>query len=250
MNILEVEDVSLSFGGIYALCDVSFSVMSSEVFAIIGPNGSGKTSLFNCISGIYRPDRGRIEFKGIGIIGMKPDKVASLGISRTFQNIKLFSNMTCFGNILLGRHIKFSSGILRVTFGADRSEYVKHRRFIEDIVDFLGLQAFRDVRVADVPMGVQRKVELARALASEPELVLLDEPTAGLTSEEKMEFSYYIREIRGRMGITVVVIEHDVKVVSGISDRMIALNYGMKIAEGSPQDVCGHPEVVSSYLGA
>ncbi len=252
--LLQVDNVYLSFGGVNALLGVSFEVQRGEIFSIIGPNGAGKTTLFNCINGIYRPDGGRIRFKGMAIQRKKPDVIARLGIARTFQNIELFSNMNTMENILLGRHIYMQTGLLkgglrwgRRSFAA--REEVAHRRKVEEIIDFLELQAVRDKPVGGLPYGTQKRIELGRALALEPELLLLDEPCAGMNAEEKQDLVFWVKDIQDEMGVTILVIEHDMSMVMDISDRILAINFGRPIAEGPPEMVQHHPEVLKAYLG-
>ena len=246
--LLEVRDLRLSFGGIEALGGISLSVVEGETLALIGPNGSGKTSLFNCITGIYRPTAGSIAFRGESLLERSPEAITGLGIARTFQNLRLFHNMTVLDNLMVGRHLYFRGNFLAALLRLRREEIV-HRRRCEEIIEFLNLEPVRKSRVADCAYGIQKRIELGRALATEPRLLLLDEPVSGLTQEEKEEFAYWIHEIRGRLGVTVLLVEHDLRVASRLAGRMVALDHGALIAEGAPGEVQRHPDVIRAYLG-
>ncbi|MBU3915728.1 ABC transporter ATP-binding protein [bacterium] len=254
MSFFTVKDLGISFGGLKALQDINFEIKKGEVFAIIGPNGAGKTTLFNCINGIYKPNHGSILFKNREITGLRPDKIARAGIARTFQNIELFNNMNCMENIMLGRHIYMKTGILRggLMWGKNSfagKEEAVHRHKVEEIIDLLDLQSSRNQLVGGLPYGTQKLVELGRALALEPDLLLLDEPCAGMNSEEKQDMIFWIKDIQDELGITILLIEHDMQMVMDISDRILVINFGRPITEGSPGEVQKHPEVLKAYLG-
>jgi len=248
MPLLQLDQLAISFGGIMALAGVDLQVEDQEILSVIGPNGSGKTTMFNCISGVYRPDRGQVLFRNKSLLGFSPDAIASKGVARTFQNLRLFLHMTVLDNLLLGRHVKFQRKPVKV-FLRLRSEELRHREAVEEIIDFLDLQAYRQARVSDCPYGVQKRVEMGRALAMEPQMLLLDEPISGLTSEEKEETAYRITEIRGRYKTAILLVEHDLRIASRLADRMIALDYGQKISQGSPEEVQRAPAVIKAYLG-
>jgi branched-chain amino acid transport system ATP-binding protein len=253
-SILKIENLTISFGGIRALNNVSFEVEKGAIYSIIGPNGAGKTTVFNCISGIYPPDSGRIFYKGQETTHLKPYQVAKKGIARTFQNIELFSHMTTMDNLMLGRHLHMKTGVWRgATFihkGSKAArEEIENRGKVEEVIDFLELQAARNQFVINLPYGTRKLVELGRALALNPEVILLDEPSAGMNMEEKGDLMFSIQDIRDDLGITVLLVEHDMNLIMDISDRILALNYGEKIADGIPEEIQRHPEVLKAYLG-
>ena len=250
--LLSIENVSISFGGVRALRDVSMSVAAGAIVSVIGPNGAGKTTLFNCITGVYRASSGHVRLAGRELVGQKPHRIAELGVARTFQNIELFARMTVLDNLLLGRHLHMRAGPLggMLFMRKVKEEEVKQRRRAEEILDFLDLQAARDRFVLQLPYGVRKKVELARALAVEPKLLLLDEPSAGMNAEEKEDLVHLISDVRDEMRVTVVLVEHDMGLVMGISDHVVVLDHGERIAEGSPAEVTENPDVIRAYLGA
>ena len=249
--LLSVENVSLAFGGVKAISDVSFDIRKGEIRAIIGPNGAGKTSMLNVINGFYTPQLGRITFKGETRRKMRPHEAAEGGIARTFQNVALFKGMTALDNIMSGRTLKMKSNIFwqLLRYGPAMKEEVEHRLRVEEIIDFLKIQEIRRVPVGRLPYGLQKRVELGRALAMEPELLLLDEPMAGMNIEEKEDMSRFILDVNEHFGTTIALIEHDMGVVMDLSDRVVVLDHGVKIADGTPDEVKRNQAVIDAYLG-
>ncbi len=250
--ILEVQDVSLSFGGLRVLSDVSFEVAPRSLLAIIGPNGAGKTSVFNCINGVYRPSDGQIRLDGESIIGQRPSQIAEQGIARTFQNLALFVNLDIVDNLMLGRHHLMQTGFLAGSLwvGRAKREEVSHRARCHELVDLLELSPYVGRPVGLLPYGVQKRIEFGRALAMEPKVLLLDEPVAGMNSDETAEMAELITTVRREVGITMIMVEHDMQLVMGLVDDIVCLNFGEVIAAGSPKDVAANPEVIAAYLGA
>ncbi len=251
MSLFQAEEISVRFGGIRAVDDVSFTVEKGEVFSIIGPNGAGKTTIFNLISRIYNSTSGRLIFEGKDITNVPAYQIAGLGIARTFQNIELFANASLLQNLLIGRHCHATVGLLSQLgfLPSTRKAELSHREKAEDVIAFLGLQRYRDTLIANLPYGVRKVVELGRALCTEPKLLLLDEPSSGLNVEETEGMGFWIEDIKKDLGITVIMVEHDMALVSQVSDRVMALNYGKVLAMGSPREVQSHPEVIRAYIG-
>ena len=249
--VLDVKNISLSFGGVKALSDISFDVREHEIRAIIGPNGAGKSSMLNCINGVYQPQQGTITFRGRTFRHMNPRQVAEMGIARTFQSLALFKGMNVIDNLMSGRNLKMKSNIFEQALrlpGAQREE-MAHREFVERIIDFLEIQPYRKTPVGRLPYGLQKRVDLGRALAMEPQVLLLDEPMAGMNVEEKQDMCRFVLDVNDEFGTTIVLIEHDMGVVMDISDRVVVLDYGRKIGDGAPEEVRGNPEVINAYLG-
>ena len=251
MAFFEAQEISISFGGLTALNQVSFEVTQGEVFSIIGPNGAGKTTIFNCINRYYNLDKGAFRFKGKDITRGRPSVIAEMGIARTFQNIELFKNTTALDNLLLGRHRHRHTNLLSEAFfmPSARRQALNNRKKAEEVIDFLDLQAYREQMVSGLPYGVQKTVELGRALAMEPELLLLDEPSSGMNMEEMEDLSFWITDIKEELGITILMVEHNMRLVRQVSDRVLALDFGMVITQGETRHVLEHPDVLQAYLG-
>ena len=249
--VLDVKNISLAFGGVKALTDISFDVREHEIRAIIGPNGAGKSSMLNCINGVYTPQTGTISFRGQTFDHMDSRQVAEMGIARTFQNLALFKGMSVLDNIMTGRNLRIKSNLLlqALRIGPAEREEMQHRAYVEQIIDFLEIQPYRKTPVGQLPYGLQKRVDLGRALALEPQVLLLDEPMAGMNVEEKQDMCRFILDVNDEFGTTVVLIEHDMGVVMDISDRVVVLDYGKKIGDGTPDEVRRNPEVISAYLG-
>jgi branched-chain amino acid transport system ATP-binding protein len=250
-SILTVSDLALRFGGTKAIDGVSFDVKKGELFSVIGPNGAGKTSIFNCLSGVYSPQEGSIEFLGRSLIGMRPDAIAKFGVARMFQNIELFDNLTVLDNLMLGRHQHLQYGTFAgmLYVGKAKNVELTNRRIVEDIIDFLEIEAFRKFPVGMLPYGVKKRVELGRALAMEPKVLLLDEPVAGMNVEETEDMARFILDIRAELDLAMVLVEHDMGLVMDLADRVMVLDFGQRISLGSPDEVQRDPAVIAAYLG-
>ncbi|MFO8009588.1 MAG: ABC transporter ATP-binding protein [Dehalococcoidia bacterium] len=250
-KILEVQDIHLTFGGVSALAGVGFDVKVGEIVSIIGPNGAGKTSMLNCINGFYKPELGEIYFEGTAITRWRPDKIALLGIARTFQNIQLYTGLTAVDNLMAARHLFFKSNFLEdaIYFGRAHHQEIKHRQAVEETIEFLEMQEHRKTVVGALPYGLRKRIDLGRALTQQPKLLLLDEPMAGMNVEEKEDMARFILDVKEQGDTAIVLIEHDMGVVMDITDRIIVLDFGRKIAEGVPEEVKNNPAVIKAYLG-
>jgi len=251
MALLEVRELTLAFSGLVALDVVSFDANEGELLAIIGPNGAGKTSIFNCLNGVYRPRTGTMRFQGRDLRGLRPHEIARLGIARVFQNVELFPHMTVADNLMLGRHVLMRTGLITgaLWLGPARREEVRHRRRVAEVIDFLEMQAIRASPVGALPYGLQKRVQLGRALAMEPKLLLLDEPVAGMNLEETEDVARFVLDVKEELGVTQILVDHDMGVVLDIADRVVVLDFGRKIAEGAPDAIRRNPDVERAYLG-
>ena len=249
--VLRFEDVRLHFAGVRAIDGISFTVGRHELFAIIGPNGAGKTSIFNVLSGVYRPGSGRVVFDGVDLVGLRPHAIAALGLARTFQNVELFANLTVLDNLMLGRHhhIRYGSLAAMAWWGPARRQELASRAAVEEIVEFLELERWRRTPVGLLPYGVQKRVELGRALAMEPRLLLLDEPVGGMNLEETEDMARYILDVRDELDIPIILVEHDMRLVMDLADRVLVVDFGQPVATGTPAEIQRHPDVVRAYLG-